>query len=71
MSDDPFFTTTLAANEIKILPIEIRHAALLSALPMHHKDPFDRMVAAQSLSESMPVISIDAALDPYGVTRLW
>jgi PIN domain nuclease of toxin-antitoxin system len=38
---------------------------------MHHKDPFDRMIAAQALSESMPVVSIDAALDLYGIARLW
>ena len=68
---ETFFTSALTANNIQILAVEIRHAAVLSALPMHHKDPFDRMIAAQALSESIPVISIDAALDPYGITRLW
>ncbi len=68
---ETFFTTALATNGIKILPVEIRHAAVLSALPMHHKDPFDRLIAAQALVESIPVVSIDAALDPYGITRLW
>lgn len=61
---ETFFTTALATNGIQILPV-------LSALPMHHKDPFDRMIAAQALVESIPVVSIDAALDPYGITRLW
>ncbi len=68
---ETFFTTALAANGIQILPVEIPHAAVLSALPMHHKDPFDRMIAAQALSESIPVVSSDAALNLYGVTRLW
>ena len=68
---ETFFTTALTRNNIQILAVEIRHAALLSALPMHHKDPFDRMIAAQALSESIPVVGIDAALDPYGITRLW
>ncbi|HUY36843.1 MAG TPA: type II toxin-antitoxin system VapC family toxin [Pirellulales bacterium] len=68
---ETFFTTALAANGIQILAVEIRHAAVLSALPMHHKDPFDRMIAAQALSESIPVVSADAALDSYGITRLW
>ena len=68
---ETFFTAALTANNIQILAVEIRHAAVLSALPMHHKDPFDRMIAAQALSESIPVVSIDAALDPYGITRLW
>jgi len=68
---ETFFTTALVANGIQILAVEIRHAAVLSALPMYHKDPFDRMIAAQASSESIPVVSIDAALDPYGITRLW
>ncbi len=68
---ETFFTSALTANDIQILAVEIRHAAVLSALPMHYKDPFDRMIAAQALSESIPVVSIDAALDPYGITRLW
>ncbi len=68
---ETFFTTALASTGIKILSVEIRHAAVLSTMPMHHKDPFDRMIIAQALSESFPVVSVDAALDPYGVTRLW
>ena len=68
---ETFFTSALTANNIQILAVEIRHAAVLSALPMHHKDPFDRMIVAQALSESIPVVSIDAGLDPYGITRLW
>ena len=68
---ETFFTTALTRNAIQILAVEVRHAAVLSALPMHHKDPFDRMIAAQALSESIPVVSVDAALDPYGITRLW
>ena len=68
---ETFSTSALTANNIQILALEIRHAAVLSALPMYHKDPFDRMIAAQALSESIPVVSIDAALDPYGITRLW
>lgn len=68
---EAFFTTALTGNAIQILAVEVRHAAILSALPLHHKDPFDRMIVAQALSESIPVISVDAALDPYGITRLW
>ena len=68
---ETFFTMAVEKNGIQILAVKIRHAAVLSALPMHHKDPFDRMIAAQALSESIPVVSTDAALDPYGITRLW
>jgi PIN domain nuclease of toxin-antitoxin system len=54
-----------------ILPIEVRHAAVLSSLPMHHKDPFDRMMISQAIVEQVPIVSADSALDAYGVQRLW
>lgn len=68
---EQFFTQGIAGNDFSILPIEIRHAAVLSSLPMHHKDPFDRMIVSQALSEKISVVSIDAAIDLYGVTRVW
>jgi len=58
-------------NEIEILPIELRHAFLLSTLPYHHRDPFDRMIIAQCATEEMPVVSMDAAFDAYPVKRIW
>lgn len=56
---------------ITILPLELAHLTEVDRLPFHHRDPFDRVIAAQALSERIPVISVDAALDPYGVTRIW
>lgn len=52
-------------NKIQLLPIEPRHIYALSALPMHHKDPFDRLLLAQSNSEKMPILSADAIFDRY------
>jgi len=40
-------------------------------LPLHHKDPFDRLLAAQALELRIPIISRDAIFDRYGVTRIW
>jgi PIN domain nuclease of toxin-antitoxin system len=40
-------------------------------LPFHHRDPFDRLLVAQALVEGIPIVSKDAALDAYGITRLW
>jgi PIN domain nuclease of toxin-antitoxin system len=40
-------------------------------MPKHHKDPFDRLLIAQALVEAIPIVSVDAAFDAYGVTRLW
>jgi len=61
----------LPRNGFDLLPIELRHATHIELLPEHHKDPFDRLLAAQSLLEAMPLVSVDVQLDAYGVTRLW
>ncbi len=61
----------LPRNGFDLLHIELRHATHVESLPEHHKDPFDRLLVAQSLLEAIPLVSVDAQLDPYGVTRLW
>jgi PIN domain nuclease of toxin-antitoxin system len=61
----------LPRNGFDLLGIELRHATHVELLPEHHKDPFDRLLAAQSLLEGMPLVSVDAQLDPYGVNWLW
>jgi PIN domain nuclease of toxin-antitoxin system len=70
---ETFITKGIAGNGFKILPIEVRHAAVLSALPFppNHKDPFDRLIVSQAISEQMSVVSADTELDNYPVTRLW
>ena len=68
---EQFFREGIDANDFLVLPVEIRHAAVLSSLPMHHKDPFDRMIISQAMADQLPVVSVDAAFDQYGVTRLW
>jgi PIN domain nuclease of toxin-antitoxin system len=66
-----FMERELAANDLHILPIEPRHTALLTTMPFHHRDPFDRLLIAQATVENIPVVSADAALDPEGVSRIW
>ena len=58
-------------NDFYILPIETRHTSLLTSMPMHHNDPFDRLLIAQSLVEQMPIVSVDTAFELYGAVRLW
>jgi PIN domain nuclease of toxin-antitoxin system len=53
------------------LNIEIAHAAAVATLPLHHRDPFDRLLIAQAQVENMSIVSIDAAFDAYSVARLW
>jgi PIN domain nuclease of toxin-antitoxin system len=66
-----FLPRELAANHFDLLAVELRHATFVETLPRHHKDPFDRLLIAQAIIEAMPIVSVDVALDPYGVTRLW
>jgi PIN domain nuclease of toxin-antitoxin system len=43
----------------------------LQHLPHYHKDPFDRLIAAQALAERLPVISADSVFDQYSLKRIW
>lgn len=65
------FQDRLDAWGFKLLPIECPHLHRLLDLPRHHGDPFDRLIAAQSLSEDLALISCDAAFDAYDVRRIW
>ena len=58
-------------NNIKLLSISLAHLDLLETLPYFHKDPFDRLLVAQSLAESFALVSAAPKLDQYGVNRLW
>lgn len=66
-----FFDEGIKGSEVNVLPIEVSHAAELSKLPMHHKDPFDRMIISQAIVEKIPIVSADSAIDAYGVKRWW
>ena len=66
-----FMELHLERNGIILLPVKVSHLVQVSTLTLHHRDPFDRLIIAQSLVEKMPVISIDGAFDAYGVSRLW
>ena len=52
---------------VRILPIELRHIAVLETLPHHHRDPFDRMIVAQASGDGLQLITSDALLATYGV----
>ncbi len=60
----------LGSNGIELLNIQVAHAAAVSTLPFHHRDPFDRLLIAQAMVEGMPVVSADAAFDAYPIKRL-
>ncbi|MBK9234218.1 MAG: type II toxin-antitoxin system VapC family toxin [Anaerolineae bacterium] len=60
-----------AADNFTLLSISMSHTARVVDLPFHHRDPFDRLIIAQSLVEGTPVASSDEMFDRYGVKRVW
>ena len=58
-------------NDVQILPVELEHIWQLDNLPLHHKDPFDRMLIAQAISENIPILSIDSVFYQYPVQIIW
>ena len=54
-----------------LLPVSIDYADAQAGLPFHHRDPFDRLIIAQSLIEGISVVSADGQFDAYGVNRVW
>jgi len=65
------FPTLLTLNHIQLVPLSVAHIEPLTTLPLHHKDPFDRLIAATALIEGLILVSGDAAFDSYGLRRLW
>src|SRR5437764_14444736 len=54
---DVFMARELATNDIELLPIAVTHGAALVSLPLHHRDPFDRLLVAHAIVEKWPIIS--------------
>ncbi len=66
-----FMNEAINKNGFGYLHIEPKHTAALTTLPFHHRDPFDRLLAAQALVEGIPLLSADAVFEQYGVKRIW
>ena len=66
-----FLPREIARNLFDLLPITLEHATAVESLPMHHRDPFDRLLVTQSMIEKLQIVSIDLAFDSYPVTRIW
>ena len=66
-----FLPRELLVNKFDLLHIELVHALHVEKLPRHHRDPFDRLLVAQSMIEKIAIVSSDEKFDFYGVVRLW
>ncbi len=61
----------ITINNLEILSIDLAHIWTLATLIHYHKDPFDRLLISQSITEIMPILSIDEIFDRYPVQRIW
>jgi PIN domain nuclease of toxin-antitoxin system len=61
----------LAQNKIGTLHVNLDHVLKLETLPMHHRDPFDRLLIAQSVHEKLPLVTSDAVFVRYPVEIIW
>ena len=67
----PYLVRKLAENRIETLPVNLDHVLKIEALPLHHRDPFDRVLVAQSLHEELPLVTADPMFARYPVKVIW
>lgn len=66
-----FVPQQMHLNGIRLLPIELAHVSAVATLPFLHRDPFDRLLIAQSIVERIPLVTADSSFSLYPVQRLW
>jgi PIN domain nuclease of toxin-antitoxin system len=73
LPEDPmhFISNRLSLHGFQALPVQIHHAVQVYKLPLHHADPFDRLLIAQSQIESLPLISADVNIRRYELEVIW
>ena len=67
---EEFVDREVTTSAIQLLNIKLEHLRVNSTLPFHHRDPFDRLIIAQSMAENIPIVSVDSAFDKYSVTLI-
>lgn len=66
-----FIEQQMYQNSMSLLDINIFHLNTVANLLLHHRDPFDRSIVAQSMVEQIPIVGIDEVFDSYNIERLW
>lgn len=56
---------------LRPLPIQTSHVYAVADLPLHHRDPFDRILIAQAIADGLEFVSADEVADRYGIKRMW
>jgi PIN domain nuclease of toxin-antitoxin system len=68
---DSYISSRMAQLRVRSLEITASHALQSAALPLHHRDPFDRMLIAQAQIEEMMLVSADSMFNKYDISLLW
>ena len=71
LSVGDFYIKYVNQNYFETVPLALSHLFMVERLPLHHKDPFDRLLVVQAQSEKLTIDSADSALDAYEIERLW
>lgn len=66
-----YLTEKLTTNGVSVLSLTFAHVKRLEELPLHHRDPFDRILIAQSLEEKLPLVTADPLFKKYSVHLIW
>ena len=67
----PELLEQLERARAELLPVTARHANRVGTLPMHHRDPFDRLLIAQADVDGLTLVTADGEMEDYGVDMLW
>lgn len=68
---ETYIPSRLTMNRFESLPIQMVHALQVVNLPDFHRDPFDRIIIAQSQVEKMPIVTVDTKITQYPVNVIW
>ena len=66
-SYEEFIEREVSESSINLLNIKLEHLKINASLPFHHRDPFDRIIIAQSMGENIPIITIDSVFNQYSI----
>ena len=66
-----YLTEKLTANGVSVMSLTFAHVKRLEELPLHHRDPFDRILIAQSVEENLPLVTADPLFKKYSVHLIW
>ena len=66
-----YVVQAIQLHDLQTLDVTVTHTLTAGGLPLHHKDPFDRLLIAQSQVENMKLITPDIAFKPYAVATVW